>query len=775
MSMATTSFPRAVTLPRLSSIRCDVLTAGKMIVLDKLLPKLQAQNSRVLIFSQMTRMLDILEDYLDYRGYKYNRIDGDTEGDTRDAQIEEFNQPGSKTFVFLLSTRAGGLGINLSTADTVIIYDSDWNPQVDLQAQDRAHRIGQTRPVNVYRFVTEHTVEEKIVQRAERRLYLDAMVIQQGKLADSNQQVKFEELLSMVRFGADEIFRSKDVAPTDEDIDTILARGEVRTKQITDNLKEGVNKFLNFDAADEFNIHNWEQGTSGSEMYKLMHEEDETKRTMARSAQQNAQRRLAALKPPKQPTLFPHQFYPKRLYELYQKERIAYESALFALRKAIHCDDCDMDKIQEFTEEDKKEKAELMLQRFADWSCRDFNNFTKACEKFGRKEYKLIAEKVVTKDEKQVKAYAKVFWERIGELKGGERLQKQITKGEDRLKAVRKMQRILDTAVKRKTAAGQDLMQLTLSLRTNKNKLFSTEEDCFMLKILADVGYGNWSKLKERVLASPQMSCNWFLKSRSPTELARRCEALLRLLQKENDRAEATSKLLEEKQRSREKERRKDKDKEKDKDKGRKEKEKQKHKHTDSDDKHKHKHKDKHHKEKGKEKKERPSSSSCESSSEAGSEDKHAKHHKHHMHHAVKDDEKVKHKHHSKDHSKSGSSDRKHRDKESDRKRKHADTESHAAGAAVAGSSPPPAKHKSPPPHKYCQLQLVPLVSSPTSDSSRPKVVQLGQPAPGHRQHKRKQPDSGFGSALKPPPPAPAAAGATADDCVLVRCSPGAK
>ena len=108
--------------------------SGKMSLLHKLLPKLKAQGSRVLIFSQMTRILDILEDYFRLLQFKYCRIDGNTDGEQRDAQMDVFNAPDSEKFAFLLSTRAGGLGINLATADIVILYDSDWNPQVDLQA-----------------------------------------------------------------------------------------------------------------------------------------------------------------------------------------------------------------------------------------------------------------------------------------------------------------------------------------------------------------------------------------------------------------------------------------------------------------------------------------------------------------------------------------------------------------------------------------------------------------------------------------------------------------
>ena len=132
--------------------------SGKLTLLDKLLPRLQSQGSRVLIFSQMTRLLDILEDYCAMRSHLYCRIDGQTNGEVRDQMIEDYNNPDSKHFIFLLSTRAGGLGINLTSADIVVLYDSDWNPQMDLQAQDRAHRIGQTKPVKVFRLITESTI-----------------------------------------------------------------------------------------------------------------------------------------------------------------------------------------------------------------------------------------------------------------------------------------------------------------------------------------------------------------------------------------------------------------------------------------------------------------------------------------------------------------------------------------------------------------------------------------------------------------------------------------
>ena len=212
---------------------------GKLKLMDKLLSRLKEKGHRVLIFSQMTHLLDVLEDVMAMRKYEYCRIDGNTSYDERDEFIEEYNKPNSSKFVFLLSTRAGGLGINLQTADTCILFDSDWNPQADLQAMDRCHRIGQTKPVHVYRLVTADTIEEKIVERAKKKLKLDAMVVQQGRL---NQEKKpqgpsKDEMLEAVTFGASAIFRAEgDVK--DEDLDAILERGRERTKLLDEKFQQ---------------------------------------------------------------------------------------------------------------------------------------------------------------------------------------------------------------------------------------------------------------------------------------------------------------------------------------------------------------------------------------------------------------------------------------------------------------------------------------------------------------------------------------------------------
>ncbi|KAI7813320.1 putative global transcription activator SNF2L2, partial [Triplophysa rosa] len=154
--------------------------SGKFELLDRILPKLKATNHRVLLFCQMTSLMTIMEDYFAYRNFLYLRLDGTTKSEDRALLLKKFNEEGSQYFIFLLSTRAGGLGLNLQAADTVVIFDSDWNPHQDLQAQDRAHRIGQQNEVRVLRLCTVNSVEEKILAAAKYKLNVDQKVIQAG-------------------------------------------------------------------------------------------------------------------------------------------------------------------------------------------------------------------------------------------------------------------------------------------------------------------------------------------------------------------------------------------------------------------------------------------------------------------------------------------------------------------------------------------------------------------------------------------------------------------
>lgn len=211
-----------------------VTSAGKMLLLDRLLPELFERDHKVLIFSQFKTQLDILHDYCtDLRGWKVCRIDGSVAQTDRREQIKNFNED-SDFKVFLLSTRAGGQGINLAAADTVILFDSDWNPQQDLQAQDRCHRIGQTRPVVIYRLATKGTVEEELLLSADAKRRLEKLVIKKGgfknmgQKLDSHEEDLDKETLQALLLKDGEVYQhsGNDRIFSDEDLDVLLDRSD---------------------------------------------------------------------------------------------------------------------------------------------------------------------------------------------------------------------------------------------------------------------------------------------------------------------------------------------------------------------------------------------------------------------------------------------------------------------------------------------------------------------------------------------------------------------
>lgn len=210
------------------SISNDILwrTAGKFELLDRILPKYQATGHRVLMFFQMTAIMDIMEDYLRYRHMEYLRLDGTTKSDERSDLLREFNAPDSKYFMFLLSTRAGGLGLNLQTADTVIIYDSDWNPHQDLQAQDRAHRIGQKNEVRILRLISSSSVEEKILERARFKLDMDGKVIQAGRFDNKSSETDRDAMLRTLLESAEIAESGEQEEMEDEELNMMLARSD---------------------------------------------------------------------------------------------------------------------------------------------------------------------------------------------------------------------------------------------------------------------------------------------------------------------------------------------------------------------------------------------------------------------------------------------------------------------------------------------------------------------------------------------------------------------
>ncbi|CAD8057910.1 unnamed protein product [Paramecium primaurelia] len=202
-------------------------SSGKFELLDRIIPKLLYFKHRLLIFSQMTQLMDIMESFFEYRGWRYLRLDGSTKSEDREARIKLFNQENSFYNIFLLSTRAGGLGLNLQSADTVILFDSDWNPMMDLQAQDRAYRIGQKNEVRVLRLITATQIEGNILSKAEHKMGLDAIIIQAGLYNQrSTDQERRERLQDFFRQkNKVDLFEAEDI-PDDTQINEWIARSE---------------------------------------------------------------------------------------------------------------------------------------------------------------------------------------------------------------------------------------------------------------------------------------------------------------------------------------------------------------------------------------------------------------------------------------------------------------------------------------------------------------------------------------------------------------------
>ena len=419
-----------------------VFNSGKMVILDKLLKKMKSQGSRVLIFSQMSRVLDILEDYCLMREFQYCRIDGSTAHEDRISAIDEYNREGSEKFIFLLTTRAGGLGINLTSADIVVLYDSDWNPQADLQAMDRAHRIGQTKQVYVYRFVTENAIEEKVLERAAQKLRLDQLVIQQGRAQQiASKAATKDELLTMVQHGAEEIFEREGGTIGEDDIDDIVRAGEERTKKLQERYAElGIDELQNFTSESAYNWmgEDFKQKKQGGlawinpskrerhqPNYSIDHYYKDALHTGGPT-----QTKPKAPRPPKQINVQDHQFYPPRLTELHEKETLFFRKEIGYKAILPEGDEFDLDEREQqqreeqeaideavpLTEDEIAEKEELSTQGFANWQRRDFHAFIRANEKYGRDKYNEIAEEIATKSPKEVKEYAKVFWERYEEI-----------------------------------------------------------------------------------------------------------------------------------------------------------------------------------------------------------------------------------------------------------------------------------------------------------------------------------------------------------------------
>jgi SWI/SNF-related matrix-associated actin-dependent regulator of chromatin subfamily A member 5 len=542
--------------------------ARKMLVLDKLLVRLQKEGSRVLIFSQMSRMLDILEDYSVMRGFKYCRIDGSTAHEDRINAIDEYNAPGSEKFVFLLTTRAGGLGINLTSADIVVLYDSDWNPQADLQAMDRAHRIGQTKQVKVYRFITEHAIEEKVLERAAQKLRLDQLVIQQSRAQiQAKAAASKDELLNMIQHGAAKVFEAgkdeQENGPDDNSIEALLQKGVERTKQLNQKYETlGLDDLQHFksESAYEWNgetfVPSKKQGVSVAWIHPAKRERTQTTysidkayRTLLHTGGRTADTRPRIPRAPKQFTIHDYQFFDEKLQDIYDKETAWYrkennikapleegtEEDLETRQAQQELFQEEIDKAIPLTEEEQAEKEQLETTGFADWNRRDFQQFVNGSAKHGRDNYERIAEEVDSKDTAEVKAYAKVFWKKYHQISNWEKYKATIDEGEERTRKVENQQKLLKKKLSMYRVPMQQ-MKLNYTVSTTNKKVYTEEEDRFILVMLDRFGIDSenvYERIRDEVRESPLFRFDWFFLSRTPVEISRRCTTLLNTVVKE--------------------------------------------------------------------------------------------------------------------------------------------------------------------------------------------------------------------------------------------------
>ncbi|KAK6201412.1 chromatin remodelling complex ATPase chain ISW1 [Scheffersomyces amazonensis] len=554
-----------------------IFNSQKMIILDKLLRKFQSEGSRVLIFSQMSRMLDILEDYCYFREFQYCRIDGQTEHADRVNAIDEYNKPGSEKFVFLLTTRAGGLGINLTSADIVILFDSDWNPQADLQAMDRAHRIGQTKQVKVFRFITENAIEEKVLERATQKLRLDQLVIQQGRnttALDGQQSTKAaskDELLDMIQFGASNIFSDNNNdninGEKSIDIEEILRQSESKTQQLNSKYSKldlnALQNFTNDESVYEWNGENFKKKESTTitnighawinpgkrerkENYSIDMYYKDVLNTGGRTVGSGPK---SGPRPPKQLNIYDHQFYPAKLFELmeleknYYKKQIRYKVPIKAgdastLKERELDQKLEQEEINNsrpLTEDEKLLKDELLTQGYSNWNRRDFTHFIAVCSKYGRNSIPLIAQEFEDKSEEEVREYARAFWKNYHEIDGYERFINQIESGEEKILKLKLQKEALRRKLSQYRYPLQELILKFPPSTTNK-RTFSEEEDRFLLVQVYRYGLESpdlFDRVKEAIRDSPLFQFDFFFQSRNAGELSRRCTTLLGCILKE--------------------------------------------------------------------------------------------------------------------------------------------------------------------------------------------------------------------------------------------------
>lgn len=373
-------------------------------------------------------MLDILEDFLSYRQIGCYRLDGQTPVEDRNKFMRQFNSEDNQEIkVFVLTTRAGGLGVNLTAASIVVLLDSDWNPQMDLQAMDRAHRIGQTKDVYVYRLITKDTIEEKIIERQVMKLKYDFILLEKGR-TERRKKKNFQfslnklcddEIKDLAYFGVSNILKVNDdntIGPENLDLDKLLAEGEQNSemlnKVLEDKIKEFGEKALEF--RSENNYMNFTHDFGHEENRRLTLEEMQAEYLQKDRMENDLKDRELLANDLNYflqyvPKPHPHQFFqdPTTLLNL----RCKRERLLFCQRAGIK-----VPEDYKLSREEKDQLEALELSGFGYWSKSDNETFIVYSGKYGRLQIEDISSHFMSKSTDEVYRYACVFWSRLSEL-----------------------------------------------------------------------------------------------------------------------------------------------------------------------------------------------------------------------------------------------------------------------------------------------------------------------------------------------------------------------
>jgi SWI/SNF-related matrix-associated actin-dependent regulator of chromatin subfamily A member 5 len=463
-------------------------------------------------------------------------LDGSTDLDEREEQIEEFTKKNSNKHVFLISTRAGGLGINLMTANIVVLYDSDWNPQIDLQAMDRAHRIGQKKPVSVFRFITQSTIEEKMIEKQALKLKLDSVIIQRGRAATKSQGFSKDELKDVVNYGADEIFKIGDTC-TEDDIEEMIKKGFENATDLKNKVDDKIDE-------TKFDLINFEMKPSH---YYDFEDEDYLKKRREEAKKvinENVVKMLndqvkggrrekgKAMKSLNETHLFPNL---NAISSGPKKKKINVQDYKFfsereKLKKLLEKEqEGRFDSKLKLTDEEREEKDKLLATGFNDWDRREYFRYIQALEMNAPDDYAAISEYIQTKTPEECEKYGKVLFERMSELSDANRIKSILEKTSKLLEFKSKAPEL----IARKIKAYEDPYEEMTIYPTQKSKFFSKESDVILLCLTHKYNYGNWAKIKKALRNETKCRFDHLLLSRTEKELQRRVDILVKGLEKE--------------------------------------------------------------------------------------------------------------------------------------------------------------------------------------------------------------------------------------------------